>query len=177
METDTVARKSLEKLRQLGRHSDVSRILEGFATAKNMLVARFTQYTAFLSKPPWSLVGLLGYLLPGSNQKDAIVRSRALAGNMLHLYDSKSPQLGNVGDVGKKFFQEHRAALTRWSKGLDHFMQQSLFRQLVGWSASLLVMKRLEAKHHLVHAPWLCCVKVRYIVMLYQNICFGLGSW
>lgn len=96
MENDTVARKSLEKLRQLGRHSDVSRILEGFATAKNMLVARFTQYTAFLSKPPWSLVGLLGYLLPGSNQKDAIVRSRALAGNMLHLYDSKSPQLGNV---------------------------------------------------------------------------------
>ena len=127
--------------------------LEFWKGAKNMLVARFAQYTAFLSKPPWSLVGLLGYLLPGADQNDAIAQSRALAGNMLYLYDSKSPKLGNVGDVGEKFFLEHRTALTRWARGLDHFMQQHLFRQLVGWSTSLLVMKRLEAKHHLVHAP------------------------
>lgn len=153
MENDPVASKSLEKLRRLDRHSEVTTILNGFETAKNMLEARFTQYTTFLSQAPWNLVALLGYLLPASNQSDAVSKSRDLARRMLFQYDSN--QLGNVGDVGMAFFLEHRTALTRWAKGHDHFMQQHLFRQLLGWASALLVMKRLEAKHHLVHVPCL----------------------
>ena len=53
IEMDSSGLKALEKLRQLGRHMDVSNILDGFATAKNMLESRFVQYTSFLSKPPW----------------------------------------------------------------------------------------------------------------------------
>ena len=155
METDATTCRALHKLRSLERHSDVSKILEGFATAKNMLEARFVQYTSFLSRAPWNLVGMLQYLLPSeaSDREPAIQRSRAFASKLLLMHDLN--QLGNLGDVGHQFFSEHRAALTRWSKGHDRFMQQALFRQLVGWASSLLVMKRLEAKHHLVHEAWL----------------------
>ena len=149
LEHDAAANKALRKLRQLDRHSEVSKILEGFATAKNMLEARFVQYTTFLSKPPWSLVALLEFLLPNSTC-DSVAQSRALAAKMVSLHDHQ--HLGNLGDVGNAFFIQHRTALTRWARGHDHFMQQQLFRQLVGWASSLLVMKRLEAKHHLVHA-------------------------
>lgn len=151
LEANTICLKTLEKLRRLDRHADVSKILDGFATAKNLLEARFLQYTSFLVKPPWNLVALLEFVLPNANIQESTNRSRALARKLLQSYDRK--QMGNVGGVGDQFFSEHRLALTRWAKGHDHFMQQALFRQLVAWASSLLVMKRLEAKHHLVHVP------------------------
>ena len=84
--------------------------------------------------------------------QSALARSRERALKFLEAYNSN--QLGNVGDVGEKFLRgQHRRALERWGQGLDHFMNQPLFRELVGWASSLLVMQRLEAKHHLVHAP------------------------
>lgn len=67
--------------------------------------------------------------------------------------------LGNVGDVGEKCLKGmHRRALERWASGLDHFMKQQLCRELGDWASSLLVMQRLEAKHHLVtvHILRLC---------------------
>ena len=139
-------------LRANGREDRVAIILEGFATAKRMLEARFIQYTSFLTKPPWNLVVLLEYLVvTPADMDDAIARSRAKALQILRAYDSR--ELGDVGDVGEKFLKgQHRIALQRWGRGLDFFMGQQLFRELVGWASSLLVMQRLEAKHHLVHA-------------------------
>ena len=118
---------------------------------------KFLQYTSFLTKPPWSLVSLLEYLLPTTPElmAAAIARSKVKAAEFLKAYDSH--QLGSVGDVGERLFKtQHRVALQRWARGMDFFMNQQLFRELVGWSSSLLVMKRLEAKHHLVHAARPC---------------------
>ena len=163
IDMDSAGLKALEKLRQLGRHVDVSNILNGFATAKNVLESRFTQYTSFLHKPPWSFVALLEYLLPSTSMAETTKRSRVLTGKLLRLHDLN--QIGNLGDVGREFFAKHRTALSRWAKGHDHFMQQQLFRQLVAWASSLLVMKRLEAKHHLVHVTQLGWVELFWSVV------------
>lgn len=147
--------KYIEQLQQHERHDLIDDIQEGFATAKRLLESRFIQYTSFLEQPPWSLVSLLEYLLPQptGEMTSAVARSRKRALKILRAYDSN--KLGNVGDVGAKFLQTtHRSALERWGRGIDHFMNQQLFRDLVSWASSLLVMQRLEAKHHLAHAAW-----------------------
>lgn len=151
IEHDLPTQKHLRILREAQQFGEIAAIEEGFATAKRLLEARFLQYTSFLTKPPWNLVGLLEFILPGiDSQEDAIANSRKRASNILRAFDSGN--LGNVGDVGEKFLKGlHRRALQRWAKGLDHFMNQQLYRELVGWASSLLVMQRLEAKHHLVH--------------------------
>lgn len=151
IERDLPTQKHLRILREAQQFGEIAAIEEGFATAKRLLEARFLQYTSFLTKPPWNLVGLLEFILPGiDSQEDAIANSRKKASNILRAFDSGN--LGNVGDVGEKFLKGlHRRALQRWAKGLDHFMNQQLYRELVGWASSLLVMQRLEAKHHLVH--------------------------
>ena len=150
MEGDAAALAALRGLQMLG--GDSAAVLEGFATAKRMLEGRFKQYTSFLSQSPWNLVGLLEYLLPhvDSTQAKSCSKSRALK----LLQDFDSGKLGDVGDVGDAFFGrngKHRAALERWGRGMDTFMNQQLFRELVAYSSSLLVMQRLEAKHHLIH--------------------------
>ena len=108
-------------------------------------------------------VALLEYLLPSTSMAETTKRSRVLTGKLLRLHDLN--QIGNLGDVGREFFAKHRTALSRWAKGHDHFMQQQLFRQLVAWASSLLVMKRLEAKHHLVHVTQLGWVELFWSVV------------
>lgn len=166
-DSDYASGKAMRKLRQLNLESQVTKILDGFATAKNMLEARFVQYVTFLSRPPWNLVALLGYLLPTSDLEEAIAKSRARASAMLAAHESN--RLGNLGDVGKQFFLDHKISLIRWARGLDRFMNQHLFRQLLAWASSLLVMKRLEAKHHLVHVTWIVLVENNIPIYLTPN--------
>ena len=121
-----------------------------------MIEGRFRQYTSFLSQTPWNLVSLLEYLLPCKNELGAVSRSRARAVKILEDFDAG--RLGNVGDVGKSFLgfrSKHRTSLERWGRGMDLYMNQQLFRELVGYATSLLVMQRLEAKHHLIHVACL----------------------
>ena len=154
MEQDKPCVKHMTALREAAGSDDQASIIhDGFATGKRLLEGRFLQYTSFLGQPPWNLTSLLEYLLAAPEDMPlAVARSREKARKQLQAYDSNL--LGNVGDVGEKFFKTtHRAALQRWARGLDHFMNQQLYRDLVAWSSSLLVMQRLEAKHHLVHAP------------------------
>ena len=154
MEQDRAALAALRGFRDVG--GDADSVLEGFHTAKRMLEARFKQYTSFLSQTPWNLVGLLGYLLPSDDVNIATLRSRQLAMKLLREYDSG--HLGEVGDVGRPFLHiqgRYRNALERWGRGIDLYMNQQLFRQLVAYSTSLLVMQRLEAKHHLIHVSLL----------------------
>lgn len=156
IESDRPCMKHMAILHENGWLDQISAIQEGFVSAKRLLESRFIQYTSFLLQPPWSLVALLEYLLPPKNpgeMTNAIARSRARALDVLRSYDTNS--LEDVGDVGIKFLQTtHRSALERWGHGLDFFMNQNLYRDLVSWGSSLLVMQRLEAKHHLVHAAW-----------------------
>ena len=94
---------------------------------------------------------MLGFLVsPPEKVQDAINQSRADAGAMLR--DYAAGKLGEVGDVGRQFLEgPHRIALYRWSTGMDAHLQMSLFHDLLSYATSLLVMQRLEAKHHLVH--------------------------
>ena len=152
MENNSAAAISLRTLYELGGETD--HVLEGFATAKRMLEARFLQYTSFLAQSPWNLVSLLEYLLPSVDTSSAMLRSRQRALKLLENHDQG--MLGNTGDVGQRFFDsrgQHRRALDRWGRGIDNFMNQQLFRELVAYGSSLLVMQRLEAKHHLIHVP------------------------
>ena len=150
MEQNPAALAAINAVRDLG--GDADGVLEGFATAKRMLEGRFKQYTSFLSQSPWTLVALLGYLLPSGDASAEIHKSRTLALKLLKDHDAG--RLGNTGEIGQEFFKvrgRHRIALERWGRGIDPYMNQQLFRELVAYSSSLLVMQRLEAKHHLIH--------------------------
>ena len=154
IEGDAAALSALRLLRACGGNAES--VIEGFNTAKRMIEGRFRQYTSFLSQTPWNLVSLLEYLLPCKNELGAVSRSRARAVKILEDFDAG--RLGNVGDVGKSFLgfrSKHRTSLERWGRGMDLYMNQQLFRELVGYATSLLVMQRLEAKHHLIHVACL----------------------
>ena len=125
-------------------------ILEGFATAKRLLEARFVQLTSFVTEMPWCLAKLLRFMIdPGDASAEQ--QSRADAGVLLTEYDSG--RVAAIGDVGKQFLMEsdNRERIRRWARGQDAHMHPSLFRELISFGTSLLCMQRLEAKHHLVH--------------------------
>lgn len=63
MEHDPISLAALRRLTSADCLSQANTILEGFATAKRMLEARFVQYASFLAQTPWNLVGLLGWAL------------------------------------------------------------------------------------------------------------------
>lgn len=155
IEGDAAAVSALRLLRSCGGNAES--VMEGFNTAKRMIEGRFRQYTSFLSQTPWNLVSLLEYLLPCKKELvGAVSRSRARALKILQDFDAG--RLGDVGDVGKSFLglrSKHRTSLERWGRGMDLYMNQQLFRELVAYATSLLVMQRLEAKHHLIHVACL----------------------
>ena len=151
-----------EKVSQLllSDRSAGQKVVKGFHTAKRVLEARFLQLTSFLQEVPWNLVKLLRFLIvpptDASMRAEAVRQSREDAATFLH--DHSSGRLTNIGDVGDRFFQEQRlySALQRWAQGIDVHMHIELFRELLSYATSLLVMQRLESRHHLVHATRLC---------------------
>lgn len=153
IERDKFAFEKLDVLRRQGHNSIADQIVQGFVTAKRMLEGRYVQLTSFLQEVPWNLVKLLRFMVcNGDDVPRAINESRADAAKLLS--DFASGKLVNIGDVGMQFINkpEFVQSLRRWAKGLDIHMNNNMFRELVGYGTSLLVMQRLEAKHHLVHA-------------------------
>jgi hypothetical protein len=152
---DKYANEKVESLKRNLYVSSAEQICLGFVTAKNMLEGRFIQLTSFLQEVPWNLVKLLRFVICGSDQvQQAVYDSRRDAFTSMSNY--QAGRLTNIGDVGKKFFghTEFSQGLIRWGRSLDVHMNTNLFRELVSYSTSLLVMQRLEAKHHLVHVTY-----------------------
>ena len=155
-ERDKHTLQKLQLLRDQGNNSIAEQIVQGFVTAKHMLEGRYLQLTSFLQEVPWNLVKLLRFLIcPGNDVPKAMAESRADAAKLLS--DCACGRLVNIGDVGIRFLKKPAfvQGLRRWAKGLDVHMNNDVFRELVAYGTSLLVMQRLEAKHHLVHATWL----------------------
>lgn len=152
---DKYANEKVESLKRNLYVSSAEQICLGFVTAKNMLEGRFIQLTSFLQEVPWNLVKLLRFVICGSDQvQQAVYDSRRDAVTLMSNF--QAGRLTNIGDVGKKFFghTEFSQGLIRWGRSLDVHMNTNLFRELVSYSTSLLVMQRLEAKHHLVHVTY-----------------------
>ena len=153
---DKYASDEMEKLKDMPNGvSSADQIGPGFVTGKQMLEGRLLQLSSFLQEVPWSLAKLLRFLICDPDETTtAVAESRTQAAILVDHFNSG--RLSNIGDVGKKFLGniELSRGLVRWGKNLDVHMSTFLFRELVSYATSLLVMQRLEAKHHLVHAPW-----------------------
>ena len=173
IEHDSFARKKLAALRAMDA-ACADRVIEGFATSKKLLEARFVQLTSFVQEVPWCLVKLIRFLVvPPEEMPNVVSDSRCEAKKLLA--DFTSGKLFSIGDVGRQFLENsernYKQALYRWSCGMDCHMNCDLFRELVSYASSLLVMQTLESRHHLVHVPWifLCCNPVMheiYIILI-----------
>lgn len=153
IERDKFASEKLTKMRGMN-DAVANQIVAGFVLAKKMLESRFLQLTSFMQEAPWNLVKLLRYLIvPEEEANSAMEQSRTEAA--IFLADYKCGKLKSIGDVGKEFLEKRECvgALSRWATKQDVHMGASLFKELVSYSTSLVVMQRLEAKHHLVHVP------------------------
>ena len=88
VERDKLASHKISVLRR-SKPEVASHILQGFATAKNMIEGRFLQVTAFLQETPWNLVKMLRYLIVQTQDAaEAINQSRADAHALLSNYSS-----------------------------------------------------------------------------------------
>ena len=122
-----------------------------FDVSKRFMYIRYEQSTAFYEKYPWCITRLLEFILPGSagNREAKIRDSKMFAGQLLTSF-----QDGKVSrdTYATKFFENHLgSALKDWAQSPhDQDMDNSLFKEVLSYSLSLLVMQRLESRHHLV---------------------------
>ena len=129
------------------------RVESSFMSAKNAMLLRFWQGTSFYEQYPWNIPKLLAFLLvPAEDRSDAILASQTFAGELIQSFSEGRLQTGRFAD---KFFGDgfnFKHAVTAWSSGgSTAVMDTDLFRELLSYSLALVVMQRLESRHHLVN--------------------------
>jgi hypothetical protein len=123
-------------------------VRQGFANTKAGFALRYKQAASFLGEGPWRTLAVLEFVLPGKHSQQ----------EMIDTCKERARQLqGLFADAVSKLClpQNYLGAWQRWAEGVRTAsgcdMDTSLFKLLVGYGSALLVMKRLEAKHHLVN--------------------------
>ena len=122
-----------------------------FETAKNKVALRFKQASSYLETFPWSLAKLVWYFVDASVvDTERKAQSKLFAQKLLTEYDDG--QHRSAGEFARFLSNDHELGMKmREFAGNSHVdMDPTLLREVVAYSASLLCMQRLEAKHHLV---------------------------
>ena len=178
VETHHFAYQALQKLKELDALAANS-LHNSFQTAIKRVGLRFTQATSYLMEFPWNLASLLGFIVPqpaGISKATKIQQSKTIAKNLLGDFEA-----GKIKTVGyfDRFFQNDKPvgqSLRRWATETDcTHMPSDLFTELIGYSTSLLVMQRLEARHHLV-CQRMAIARASTPMTLSANLRRGLNS-
>ena len=146
------ARKALLDLQELDA-AQANLVEAGFDLAKRKVHLRFQQATSFYTHFPWSLCKLLGYIKKpaGADRDAARARSREFALELLVAWDGG--HLPTKTFASKFFELPLLDDLKDWAHGGVGAcaMRLRLFKELLSYSLSLVVMQRLESRHHLVN--------------------------
>lgn len=120
-----------------------------FSSAKSAMMLRFSQGTSCYEQFPWNICRLLSFLLvSGQDRHTAIQQSRDFARELIQLYRDNKLQRNTFASI--IFEGRLRRALIEWSTGTE-IMCKNLFHELLSYSMALVVMQRLESRHHLVN--------------------------
>ena len=154
LEASSQAAVSLRHLQTFGEEASrfAERVKAGFSTAQRKIMLRFEQGSSYYSKFPWNIVKLLGYTVAPKHQRQAEARnSRVFAAELCSLFDAGELQF--AGTFAARFFTGPLfVALRAWAcVGNEDDMDTRLFRELFAYGVSLVVMQRLEGRHHLVN--------------------------
>lgn len=141
------ALEALSQLESSNQSQWGSFLLQSFQDCKSTMLMRCKQAWSFWGTLPFSILELSQHLL------DPVVpesQSRARAKQLLKLYEATANK-SELGCVSWRFFgqAESLRELRVWIHG--GALSSRLKCILIGYSTILVVMQRLEAKHHLVN--------------------------
>ena len=123
---------------------------DAFTLAKRKVALRFQQGTSFYTTFPWNICKLLNYVQqPRGTQRDrASSESKLFAQELLQSWSSGT--LPSNTFASRFFHGSLLSGLQHWASS-DEPMQSSLLKELLSYGLSLVVMQRLESRHHLVN--------------------------
>lgn len=123
-----------------------------FSTGKAAMMLRFRQGSSCYEQFPWNIPKLLAFLVASQAERQtAVANSRDFACELVLAWNQKQLQRGTFADVFFEQGQPLARSLVRWSKASDHVMAKDLFQEVLSYSMALVVMQRLESRHHLVN--------------------------
>ena len=145
------ARDALSKLKGIDMEAAMS-LHNSFQISIKRVALRFKQATSYLVEFLWSLPKLLGFTVPNTDKELKKRESKEFARKLLEEFDSGKLKPPCHFDRFFKPGEQLGQSLRFWASETDtcDVMPEALFTELVGYSACLLVMQRLEARHHLV---------------------------
>lgn len=126
----------------------VAKLRASFHLAKQRMLLRWSQTTAFYEQFPWNIVRLLLFITkPLHERGPAIAMSKQFAQTLVNSFEA-----GELPDTfATVFFQGQLGdALRNWCKASTADMDNQLFSQLLSYGLALTAMQRLESRHHLV---------------------------
>jgi hypothetical protein len=140
-----LSRKAVEIFRQLESGYE-QKLVESFQQCKQEMALRCHQAWSFWDQLPHNILSLGYHFLSGSSVDENKSRERAI--QLLDQYESCSDK-ANLGVVPWYIFSKHRQHIISWYHGMD--MSPDLRSILMGYCTALIVMQRLEGRHHLVN--------------------------
>ncbi len=138
---------TLSRLRDNGETEWVDFLLRCFQDCKSMMEMRCYQCWSFWGEFPYAILQMCQHFIDQSKTEDF---SREKAQELLQIFDS-SEQKSELGVPPWFFFGDaiNRRDMIHWIQG--GVLCSNLHELLVGYSTSLVVMQRLESRHHLVN--------------------------
>ena len=148
-----LSNKALAAIAKLSNSGDdelvafASGLMQHFQDCKTMMIFRATQAWSFWQDMPFSILTMCKHLVSTDIEESV---SRACAKDLLAEFDSSSSKT-SLGAIPWHFFgnPKNREHMLNWIYGTP--LAEELEQLLVGYSSSLCVMQRLEARHHLVN--------------------------
>lgn len=138
--------RTAEYLRKL-EHESAQKLMESFQNCKQEMLFRSQQAWSYWDQLPHNILALGYHFLTGSALDENDSRERAK--NLLYAYDNCSDK-SSLGIVSWYFFSKHRQDVLNWCiKGQG--MTPCLTSLLMGYGTALIVMQRLEGRHHLIN--------------------------
>ena len=138
----------MDQLRERGLQHVASNLFAAFEDCKRQMVLRCMQAWSFWDNLPHAVLGLARHLVdPECSEDDC----RSDARKFLSQYDACASKSA-LGIVTWAFLGRlsSRKALEDWAVR-KRAMDLGLRRMLLGYGGALIVMQRLEGRHHLVH--------------------------
>lgn len=138
---------ALAQLRDGGQGEWADFLLQSFQDCKSMMEMRCYQCWSFWGEFPFSILQMCGHFVDPNATEDS---SRTKAQQLKQTFDSYE-QKTELGIPAWFFFGNltNRQKMIAWIQGRD--LSVDLQELLVGYSTALVVMQRLESRHHLVN--------------------------
>ena len=125
----------------------VSELQKDFQACKSDMLLRAKQAWSFWDELPWSVLKIPGFLWGVTTEHDCRRAARVLVQDY-----SASASTSSMGVVAMRFLSdlgEFRGDIDAWING--NALAPRTKTQLLLYSSCLIVMQRLEAKHHYLH--------------------------